>query len=117
MKTQNQLFNALIRKHEETSFKPFSRSLLANCENARELKQFVEDELYFWLHIKKQAESSPMQMFHGERYFFHISHCNQKIEEIKEVISDMKLKVYTDSDGHGFVAVNRAPKPHFIPFN
>jgi hypothetical protein len=90
--------------------------LLSNAENTGELKQFVEDELYFWLHIKKQAESSPMQMFHGERYFFHISHCNQKIEEIKEVISDMKLKVYTDKY-YGFVAVNREPKPHFIPFN
>jgi hypothetical protein len=117
MKTQKQLFDALISKHKNTSTRKFSRDLLSNAENTGELKQFVEDELYFWLHIKKQAESSPMQMFHGERYFFHISHCNQKIEEIKEVISDMKFKVYTDSDGHGFVAVNRAPKPHFIPFN
>ena len=116
MKTQKQLFDALISKHKNTSTRKFSRDLLSNAENTGELKQFVEDELYFWLNIKRQAESSPIQWHLGNRYFFHISHCNQKIEEIKEVISDMKFKVYTDKY-YGFVAVNRAPKPHFIPFN
>lgn len=116
MKTQKQLFDALISKHKNTTFKSFSRSLLENAENPGELKKFIEDELYFWLHIKKQAESSPMQMFHGERYFYHIADCNLRVEQIKEVISDMKFKVYTDKY-YGFVAVNREPKPHFIPFN
>jgi hypothetical protein len=118
MKTQAQLFNALVRQHEATSYKPFSRSLLANVEfNPRDLKQFVIDELYFWVNIRNQALTSDVQRHLGNSYRYSVAHCDVRIGHIREVIAHMGYKVYT-SDYFGFFAINPTKvKSHFIAFN
>jgi hypothetical protein len=121
MATQTQLFNALVRKHEQTSFKSFSRNLLANVEyrtgyyNPRDLKEFLEWELNHIYCILRQTDKA-VQWHHGNRFFYTKSQCLAHIEKLKEVIADMKYKVYTDAD-HGFFAINPSKvRPHFVKY-
>jgi len=118
MKTQAQLFNALVRQHEATSYKPFSRHLLANVEfNPRELKQFVESELYFWTNVRSQALTSGVQWHLGNHYHYSVAHCDVRINNVRQVIAHMRYKVYT-SDRFSFFAINPTKvQSHFIAFN
>lgn len=118
MKTQTQRFNALVRKHESTSHKAFSRHLLANVDyKPNELKQFIEDELYFWLNIQRQAVTSEVQWHLGNKHYYKLSYCEERIALVKEVIAEMQYKVYTDTNC-AFFAINPTKiRPHFIKFN
>ena len=97
---------------------PFSRSLLANVEyKPRELKEFVKDELYFWVNLQSQALTSDVQRHLGKSYHYSLTYCDNRIEHLREIIADMKYKVYT-CEGNGFFCINPSKvRPHFIAFN
>jgi hypothetical protein len=123
MATQTQLFNALVRKHEQTSFKKFSRNLLSNLEysngyatNLKDLKDFLEWELNHIYCILKQTDKV-VQWHNGYAYFYTKSECLAQIERLKEVIVDMKYKVYTNNE-YAFFAINPTKiHSHFVKFN